>query len=97
MNIYQFVEDNKIVFHTDSEYGWLQVPKALLERFGIEKKISGFSFQRDGFVYLEEDHDAPTFICAVFSSAVERQIFLNAVPEKYTDEEAPIRSYDRYS
>lgn len=54
----------KFTFHTDPGHGWLAVPRAELNRVGVEAEITPYSYQStDGsVVYLEEDCDAPTFI-----------------------------------
>jgi len=50
------------VFHTDPGHGWLAVKRTELIRLGILDKITPFSYQSGGTVYLEEDCDAATFI-----------------------------------
>ena len=52
---------NKFVFHSDPVHGWLQVPKELILDLGIRRKITGFSYQDEEYMYLEEDLDAPLF------------------------------------
>jgi hypothetical protein len=50
------------VFHSDPGHGWLAVKRTELKRLNILKKITPYSYQRGGTVYLEEDCDASTFI-----------------------------------
>ena len=52
---------NKFVFHSDPVHGWLQVPKELILALEIRSKITGFSYQDEEYMYLEEDCDAPLF------------------------------------
>ena len=49
-------------FHSDPGHGWLEVPKSELVRLGVADKISTYSYQNGGMVYLEEDCDAGVFI-----------------------------------
>jgi hypothetical protein len=45
-------------FISDPGHGWLEVTRAELETLDLLDKISRYSYQRGGFVYLEEDCDA---------------------------------------
>ncbi len=58
-------DESKYTFYSDAGHGWLQVPKKELKELGIENKISGFSYERGDYVYLEEDMDASTYLNAV--------------------------------
>lgn len=49
----------KLRFFEDAAHGWLEVPKALCEKFKI--KPSQFSYENDDMYYLEEDCDASKF------------------------------------
>ena len=49
-------------FHHDAGHGWLRVPYGTLLELGIADQISIYSYKKNGFVYLEEDQDAGTFI-----------------------------------
>lgn len=51
-------------FYSDPSHGWLKVAREELETLGILDKISAYSYQRDNFVYLEEDLDAGVFLNA---------------------------------
>ena len=61
------IKVDKYTFHTDPGHGWLEVPKAELERLGILDKISHYSYRsrlsslKAIICYLEEDCDAATF------------------------------------
>ena len=78
------------VFYSDPGHGWLAVKKKELNELGIEKKISSYSYQNGGTVYLEEDCDMPIFLNAKKAKGVE---------VKYRDmykEKTVIRSYSHY-
>jgi len=49
---------------SDAAHGWVKVPVTELERLKIQDKISGFSYLKKGFAFLEEDADAQVFINA---------------------------------
>jgi hypothetical protein len=42
-------------------HSWLEVPRILLIKLGIELKITPYSYQKGSMVYLEEDTDWGTF------------------------------------
>lgn len=50
------------VYHTDAGHGWLAVKRKELVDLGILNKISHYSYQNGGTVYLEEDCDAGHFL-----------------------------------
>ena len=49
---------------SDAGHGWLEVPRKELFELGIENMISSYSYENDGFVYLEEDDDMNVFLQA---------------------------------
>lgn len=51
-------------WYSDPGHAWLEVTRAELISLGIENRISGYSYQKFDFVYLEEDSDAGIFIDA---------------------------------
>lgn len=51
-------------YHTDPGHGWLEAPRAEVERLGLLDEISHYSYQRNGTLYLEEDCDMPRFLRA---------------------------------
>jgi hypothetical protein len=53
-------------FWNDPGHGWLEVQISDLKLLEIEKKISGYSYRKDGKAYLEEDCDASIYINALF-------------------------------
>jgi len=44
-------------YYTDSGHGWVKTPKKLLIDLEIINNISHYSYQKNDFVYLEEDCD----------------------------------------
>jgi hypothetical protein len=81
-------------FYSDSGHGWLAVKRIELINLGIADKISHYSYQRGGTVYLEEDCDVSTFFKAKgwVTAGDWKQ---NVVEGKHQDR-SPIRSYDSY-
>lgn len=51
----------KYHFYCDPSHAWLKVQRKELVELGIEPKISGYSYQKDDDVFLEEDRDASIF------------------------------------
>lgn len=82
----------KIVFHSDVGHGWGRVTRNLIEALGVADKISEFSYQHQGFVYLEEDCDLSRFIAALHSAGYDEEIvYLDPV------DHSPIRNLSRYT
>ena len=83
----------KFILIEDGGHGWLRVPRTLLKRLGIEKKITSYSYQKGSWVYLEEDQDASTFFYAY-------QKKFNKKPEyerQYDGDYSKVRNYQSYS
>lgn len=53
-----------IAFYSDPGHGWAKVHIDHLYDFGVENKITPYSYQRGSWVYLEEDCDLSTFVRA---------------------------------
>lgn len=84
---------NTFTFYSDPAHGWLKVPKQLLRILGITNIISHYSYDRNGFVYLEEDLDLSRFMGAFKDKfGVDVKIY-SKVPSKKA---SSIRSYERY-
>lgn len=56
-----------LMFHADPSHGWLEVDRADLDALNIAHKISRYSYQKNDRVFLEEDCDAPHYLCAAGS------------------------------
>ena len=52
----------KLTFHTDPGHGWLEVSRADLDTLAIADRVTPYSYQRAGRVYLEEDIDASLYL-----------------------------------
>ena len=77
-------------YWTDPGHGWLAVDRADLEALGIADRVSPYSYQRAGRVYLEEDCDMPLYLDAA-KAAGWRVTFT----EKHEDP-TPIREFSRF-
>ena len=82
---------NKFAFYSDPGHGWLRVPRSELMRLGIAHKITGYSYYRNGWAYLEEDCDASLFMKA--RAAEDRPI---SVVYRDSTKTSRIRNYRRY-
>lgn len=76
-------------FFIDPGHAWLEVPIQLLLSTGCAPLISEFSYMRNGYVYLEEDLDASTFL----SHFTNDEYTLEYLTLKHW---SPIREYERY-
>lgn len=77
----------KLRFISDPGHGWLEVPRADVERSGAA--ISAYSYQHDRMVYLEEDCDARAYLEAIGAPEV-------AIVNVYQDP-TPVRGYRSFS
>ena len=77
-------------YHTDPGHGWVEVELDELCLFGLENKISHYSYQNGSKVFLEEDCDAALFLNALkdFDEVYE----LVHIHKEVT----PIRNYASY-
>lgn len=78
--------------YSDPGHGWAKVPKALLVEMGIEQHISHYSYQRNGFAYLEEDADLSKFCTAYRGFFGEDPKFRHHTADK----RSRIRGYSSY-
>lgn len=78
-------------FHTDPGHGWLEVPLADVQRFGLANKISSYSYRQGDTAYLEEDCDAHLFVQALKDSGSEFKYRENA-----TNADSFIRNLPRF-
>jgi len=81
-----------LTFYSDPGHAWLRVPRALVQESGAE--ISGYSYQRGRWVYLEEDSDVGAFVKAIGG--------LDAFRERYdlrevdSQRDSAVRRYQPY-
>lgn len=78
-------------FFEDPGHGWVKVKKELLSKLGIEKKISGCSYMRGDFVYLEEDCDASLLV-----EKLKEAGYVIKTKSSISDKSSKIRNYDTY-
>lgn len=81
----------KIKFYADPSHGWGAVKRKVLFELGIADKISPFSYQKGGTVYLEEDCDLPVLVTALAAKGIVVQY-----EENHKDGRSPIRNYNTY-
>jgi ABC-type transport system substrate-binding protein len=60
----------KFEVYTDPGHGWAKVKISLLEKLGIAKEITSYSYMRGQYAYLEEDQDASTFMQAMKKAGI---------------------------
>lgn len=83
-------------FYSDPGHGWLAVKRKELSALGILNVISGYSYQRGGTVYLEEDGDASRFINACVAKGLCASVNDFPYVSKHSEKNSPIRSYDSF-
>jgi hypothetical protein len=79
-------------WHIDSGHAWLQVSLEAVINSGIAHKISGFSYMRGAYVYLEEDCDAYLYLNTVSTPPAER----SELECKYYKGDAPCRKFNHW-
>lgn len=79
-------------FFQDPGHGWLAVPLVDIKELGIEHIITGYSYQKGGTAYLEEDCDASVFFKAYEDKFGKKPEYVS----KHTNGTSPIRSYGGY-
>jgi hypothetical protein len=102
------IKMKKYIFYEDGSHAWLKVSKKELKQLGIETKITGCSFMRNDFAYLEEDLDLSTFIEALaktygidininnIDSFNFSKMFWSNIKRMYSNKESKLRNYDSY-
>lgn len=75
----------------DPSHGWFKVKRDYLIRLGVLNKITGYSYQRNGFVYLEEDCDASTFFNHLDALGKKWEVVY-----KPTNRASKVRGYDQF-
>ena len=75
---------NRYTYISTPSHGYLQVPEADYCESGY--RASQFSYQGDGYVYLEEDCDAPQFmdVAIVISSEITSKVIDHDITESLT-------------
>ena len=80
-------------FYSDAGHGWVKVEIAELVSLGIHLAISGFSYMRGKYAYLEEDCDFAKFFEA------KKKVTSKSLRMHYhnTNNSSRIRNYDSYN
>jgi hypothetical protein len=81
------------VVYSDPGHGWAKVPCSLIADLGIAGDITHYSYQRNGFAYLEEDLDLYTFVKAFREANQCDPVFR----ERNSNNYSKIRNYAHYS
>jgi len=79
-------------FYQDPGHGWVKVLLTELKLLGVADKISGYSYQRNQFVYLEEDCDLGTYMRVLSEKGITLKF-----RETHTDNRSRIRNYNSYN
>jgi len=86
----------KYDFYIDPGHGWMKVKREELKELGVENKITGYSYERGEFVYLEEDRDASIFIDALERKSGENFEENKHLRQHISDKNSKIRDYSSY-
>lgn len=79
-------------FYADPGHGWLRVSEPLLNNIGVAPgDISSFSYRQGGYVYLEEDCDAPVAMKQFKAAGIEVKLTV-----RRTDSQSSIRKMPRH-
>lgn len=88
--------ERNYTFFSDPGHGWLQVPLSELKELGIENEITPYSYEKDGYVYLEEDADLSTYLNAIRKAYnIPSDYKFSGFRDSYSDN-TPIRNYRSY-
>ncbi len=88
--------ENTFKHFTDPGHGWFRVSRQLLKRMDLLEKISSYSYQKNKWVYLEEDCDATLFFNRyeeLFGESARKTI---RVIQNISDNPSSIRNYFQY-
>ena len=78
--------------YADPSHAWVKVKLAELDKLGISKYITSFSYVRGNHAYLEEDNDAGVLIDALEERGVKPKFKFH-----HTDRQSKIRSYTSFT
>ena len=83
----------KFDVYGDDGHAWLKVERTILDTLGISDLITSFSYMKNGYVFLEEDCDASTFV-----GAYEKMYGIRPQYRyHHTDKQSRIRNYNHFS
>lgn len=80
-----------IIVYSDPGHGWGKATRLELVKLGILKKISSCSYQRNDWVYLEEDGDLSLYVHMLKKFGYEIKF-----KEFHTDNNSKIRNYKSF-
>ena len=81
-----------ITVYADPGHAWAKVSKKELTKLGIAGEISGCSYEKGEYVFLEEDCDLEKYILALRAKGIAYRF-----KENHTNRQSKIRNYYRYS
>jgi hypothetical protein len=79
--------------YSDPGHAWARVSFETLRELGIEEKISVYSYQRNGYAFLEEDCDLTVLILALRARGIEPRFIEKNRPHG----DSKIRNYFCYT
>ena len=82
----------KIKVYSDPGHAWGAVKRKVIDELGLTNTITGYSYQKGGTVYLEEDLDLGNFVGALRNVGIDFKYIEKNLPHRYS----PIRNYERY-
>jgi hypothetical protein len=98
---YTLLEEPKTsskTFYQDDGHGWLEVPRKECAELGILDKISGYSYQKGDFLYLEEDCDLECYLnvfgihgCDAYNVWFAKNVTVNRASGN-----SPVRNFEHY-
>ena len=85
-----------LTWYTDPGHAWLRVHRDVLAAYGFnESDFSCFSYvDQYGFLYLEEDSDAPKFLARLPVAEVPLDVAIH-FEEAYTETDSHVRDLPR--
>ena len=78
-------------FYEDPGHGWIKVPRKLCQKLHILPFITGYSYERGEYLYLEEDCDYSTFLYAMKAKGIAFKLKYN-----HSNKQSKIRSYNPF-
>jgi hypothetical protein len=79
--------------YSDPGHGWAKVKLSELIKLGIHTRISGYSYRRGDYVYLEEDCDLSLYLATLKAAGIEFTFKEHVARTR----SSKIRSYERYN
>ena len=86
----------KYDMYEDPGHAWCKIPKKELEELGIANEISGYSYMRGDYAYLEEDGDFSKFFYALEKKHNVKIDINEFVRVHFSNKQSKIRGYAPY-